>query len=88
MVQIMMTGSPANRKASGILFVLQLGYEESYDDRDEGSTFYKGCSQDHVSADITKCFRLTSDRFHGFTPDRTYTDTGADGGQTHSYCCN
>ncbi len=62
-------------------------YEERQYHRYQGRTLNEGGGQDHVSADVAHSLGLTGNTFNSFTTDRSYTDTGADGGQTCSNCC-
>jgi hypothetical protein len=79
--------SPTASRRPIELFLACRGNEKRQYHCYQGCTFYEGCSQDHVSTDVAHCFWLAGDAFYGFTTNRSYTDTGADGGQTCSNCC-
>ena len=66
--------------------ILQYHCKEAYDDRKQGSTFYKGRSQDHVCTNVIRCFWLTGNRFNSAFTDLTDTDTGTDSSKTCTNC--
>jgi len=63
------------------------GHEERQHHGYQRCALYESSGKNHVSADVAHCFGLAGNSFYGFTTNRTYTDTGADGGQTCSNCC-
>ena len=52
-------------------FLLENDSEKAGDNPEQRNTFYEGCSQDHVGADVTGSFGLTGDRFYRAATDLT-----------------
>jgi hypothetical protein len=72
------------RSSVRLTVALFLEEECTYDSK-QGSTLYKGSSDNHVGTDVTYSFWLTSDRFHSFTTDLSDTDTGTEYRQSCTY---
>jgi hypothetical protein len=51
------------------MLLLKHHSEEAYDDPEQGSTFYQGCSQNHVGTDVIHGFRLAGDAFYSTLTD-------------------
>jgi hypothetical protein len=53
--------------------------EQTGNGSQKGNTFYEGRSQDHVTANVVRSFRLTGNSVYCAFTDLADTDTGANG---------